>query len=309
VSGRVVVAGGVGVERIVRYDVVGAGGALRLAETLAVSVAGTAAWASVAAAAAGARPRCVARVGTDPAGRALRQGLARADVDVTMIRPVPGESARLLRSLGGEGVVGEETLVIPGAAWGPGEGPADGPGEGPGGGPGEGQDALAGCQPGDVLLLDWTALADGRALIEAAYARDLQILALLAPYPRTLTDSATDLVDVVVADQAGAAALADAGVLPPSLCVVVGAVGLSWDGATTLVPGGAAPVAMPGPAGAVAARLPDRAYAVLAGTLAARLALGDDRPEAAQAALSAAISVLPRAIPYPDLRLAEEDLG
>lgn len=303
-SGRVLVVGGVAVERIVEYEDLAPPAALRLARSLAVSVAGTAALASVAAAAAGASVRCVATVGTDAAGQAIRDRLARADVDVTTVRPVRGESARLLRSLPA-GAGGEDSILTPaGDAWADGGDPAA---------------ALDGFQAGDVLMLDWTSLARCTGLIEAAYARDLQIVALLTPYPPTLTDVDLGRIDVVIVDQAGAAVLADGGFLPTSLCVLVGEAGMSWDGQTILtasdatgprvVPTGLTPRGFGAPRAHPEAGWPPAAYAVLAGTLAARLALGDDRPEAAAAALHAAATAGRRALPYPDLRLAEEELG
>lgn len=317
-SARVVVAGGVAIERLVRYDGPGPDG-LRVADSLAVWVGGTCALAAVAASAAGAVARCVSVVGSDPAGAVARRALARADVDVTTVRPVPGETARLLRAapvppeIGRPGGIGgawvgarradeRGTTVLPGASWGVARWDPEAD--------------LSGCHPGDVLLLDGTALPRARPLVDAAYERDLQIVALLTPYPPTLDHAPLDRIDVVVADQAGAAALADGGFLPASLCVVIGTVGLSWDGDTTLTPGG--PVAAPYESTGLpsdahedvdAARLPDRTAAVLAGTLAAHLAAGDDRPEAAAAALTAAARVLPHVPAYPQLRLAEEDLG
>ncbi|QQR99863.1 MAG: hypothetical protein IPK37_12890 [Austwickia sp.] len=303
-SGRVLVAGGVAVERIVEYHFLPRPAALRIAHTLGASVAGTGALAAVAAAAAGATVRCVATVGSDAAGRAIRDRLARADVDVTTVRPTPGESARLLRSLPA-GAGGEESILLPGADAGEGVF-AD-------------VAALDGFQPGDVLLLDWSSLPRAMVLIDAAYARDLQIVALLTPYPPTLTDADLGRVDVVILDQAGAAAMADGGYLPASLCVIVGDAGLSWDGQTIVAPGGSVPsgplptgftprgFAVPGPAPEVG--WPAQGYAVLAGTIAARLALGDDRPEAGLAGLEAAATVGKRPIPYPDLRLHEGDLG
>ncbi|GAB78042.1 hypothetical protein AUCHE_08_02860 [Austwickia chelonae NBRC 105200] len=252
---------------------------VEVAERVATTVGGAAAWACVAAAAAGAAVRCVAAVGTDRAGVLCRQHLARADVDVTGVLPLEGATTRLIRrsaagaaEVGSTGALSEDPadsslLILPGAGW-----PTQGL---------QTERVLGRCEPGDVLLIEWSALPDADGLVRAAYERDMQIMVLLAPYPVSPFPIDLRLVDVAVVDRAGAALLADAGELPGSLCVTLPGYGLSWDGQTSV-----APVAKGLSTAAVVTD--ERGHAVLAGTIAGRLACGDDRPQAAQGALSAA---------------------
>ena len=336
-SGRVVAAGAVAVEEVLVTEHFPGERGVSFARRIEARLGGTAALASMAAAEVGAATRCVGTVGTDPAGAALRRHLARADVDVTTVLPVLGPTSRILREapglaaqdtladmaalLGGRDVAGRDVAgvdvagrdvagadvagvdvagadvagpeydrlcMVPGSAWGCGAVGVE--------------HALERCEPGDALLLDWSALDDTGALVRAAYDLDLQILALLSPYPLLPQELDLRAVDVVITDRRGAAWLADAGELPASLCVLVGRHGLSWDGEIVLAhaasePGPQAavgvgapePLAWPALAGsAYRTRTPlDRAYAVLAGALAGHLACGDDRPEAAQGALAA----------------------
>lgn len=300
-SGRVVAVGGIGVEEAIRrHWVTGAPGAW-IGHRHDLRVGGTAALGAVAAAAVGAAARCVGAVGTDPAGTACRRHLARADVDVTTVLTVPGPTSRILRpadwDVDGAGPYHVEAgrsglgdlLILPGAGWG-----AESVGV---------ERALQRCEPGDVLLVEWSTLQGTAQIVEAAYERDLQILALMSPYP-AMPSFDLRLVDVAVVDTRGAARLADAGDTAASLCVIVGRQGLFWAGTTVLAP-------CPGTSNQPV----DRAHAVLAGALAGRLACGDDREPAAEAAL-ALQAAYERGIdpyagvgPWPGLRLDVEELG
>ncbi len=347
VSGRVICAGGVAVEEVLEEERFPGEPGVSFARRLDTRVGGTAALAAIAAAEVGAATRCVGTVGTDPAGATLRRHLARADVDVTTVLPVQGPTSRILReapdlaaqdaladmaALLGEEDVAEpdhdRLCILPGAAWGCGTVAVE--------------HALDRCEPGDALLLDWAALDDTGSLVSAAYDLDLQILALLSPYPLLPQELDLRAVDVVITDRRGATWIADAGELPASLCVLVGRHGLSWDGEIALAPGAvrAEPPAGesldgPGPSPwPTVASLPtrvrtplDRAYAVLAGALAGHLARGDDRPEAAEGALAAlgrmeahadpwrGMGAPPGAagpsgrVPWRQLRLDTEELG
>ncbi|WP_116114573.1 hypothetical protein [Austwickia chelonae] len=280
-SGQVVVVGGLGLEETVHLRRIVVDGSVDVAERASVAVGGAAAWSSAAAAATGALSRCIATVGSDRAGTLCRQHLARADVDVTGVLPLNGPTARLIRSTTVEGHCPERPaappehrfskgepslLVLPGAGWAV---PAAATVR-----------ALDRCEPGDVLLVEWSALAVAEQLICTAYELDMQIVALLAPYPIPPHQLDLRLVDVAVVDRQGAMLLAETGELPPSLCVTLPGHGLSWDGQTYVAP-------------SVDHRTADRiisderGHAVLAGTIAGRLACGDDRPQAAQAALAA----------------------
>lgn len=346
-SGRVVVAGGVAVEEVLQAERLPEETGVTFARRLEFRVGGTAALAGMAAAEVGAATRCVGAVGTDPAGAALRRHLARADVDVTTVVPVQGPTSRILREapdlaaqdaladmaafLGEQEISepeGGRMCIVPGSAWGCGAVAVE--------------HALDRCEPGDALLLDWAALDNTGSLVSAAYDLDLQIMALLSPYPLLPQELDLRAVDVVITDRRGASWLADAGELPASLCVLVGRHGLSWDGELALAGAAAqsdpSPLAEPGPLGPASwpaagaspyrARTPlDRAYAVLAGALAGHLARGDDRPEAAEGALAAlarmeadadpwrGMGTPPGAggatgrLPWRQLRLDTEELG
>ena len=312
-SGRVVAVGGIAVEETIRRTwLTGQPGAW-IGHRHDLRVGGPAALAAIAAARVGATARCVGTVGTDPTGTACRQHLARADVDVTTVLPVPGPTSRILRDAdrafdtgdplphdplyavleredpSGAGDLGD-LLVLPGADWGATAEQVDG--------------ALGGCHPGDVLLVEWSARANLGPLLDAAYELDLQIVALMSPYAAVSFDVDLRIVDVAVVDTRGAAWLADAGDSAASLCVIVGGQGLSWDGITILAPALTPPT-----------QPPDRAHAVLAGALAGRLACGDDREQAGAAALAARVAyergvdALGRPGPWPGLRLNLEELG
>ncbi|MEP7161991.1 MAG: PfkB family carbohydrate kinase [Dermatophilaceae bacterium] len=349
-SGRVVAAGGVVVEECVRVEALPGVPGVRFGRSVELRVGGPAALEAVAAAQVGAATRCVGTVGTDPAGAAVRRHLARADVDVTTLLPMPGPTSRMVRhlpdpveadvlaatlagaaSLLGESVAPEDSLlgeedepllILPGASWGCGGIAVE--------------HALARCEPGDVLLLDWSALDSTGSLVAAAYDLDLQIVALFAPYPQLPQELDLRSVDVVITDRQGAAWLADSGEAPGSLCVLVGRRGLSWDGETIVAPVEELPMttaasradALPERGGSRAHRgrvALDRAYAVIAGAISGRLACGDDRPDAAKRALEVLAAMerasLPRrglpppggwvrgASPWGWLRLDPEELG
>ncbi len=347
-SGRVVAAGGVVVEECVRVEALPGVPGVQFGRRVEFRVGGPAALEAVAAAQVGAATRCVGTVGTDPAGGALRRHLARADVDVTALLPIPGPTSRMVRylpdpveaevlaatladaaALLGEPVAPEDALmgeedepllILPGATWGCGGIAVE--------------HALARCEPGDVLLLDWSALDSTESLVAAAYDLDLQIVALFAPYPQLPQELDLRSVDVVITDRQGAAWLADSGETPGSLCVLVGRHGLSWDGETIVATVEESPptagASRAGPARGRSSAYRghvelDRAYAVVAGAIAGRLACGDDRDDAATSALEVLAAMerasLPRrglpppggwvrgATPWGWLRLDPEELG
>lgn len=301
-SGRVVIAGSVAVEETIRKEPMSHRPGMHSARRLDLAVGGTAALAATAAAAVGAVSRCVGAVGSDPSGVAVRRHLARLDVDVTTVLPAPGPTTRWVRTLAtaadrDNDIFDDipapdlgELLVLPGA-----DGGAESVAV---------EHALDRCEPGDALLVEWSSLEGLGTLVTAAYDLDMQIIALLSPYPTLPQGIELRDVDVAVVDQQGAAWLADAGELPSSLCVVIGREGISWAGETVVAP-----------ANIPATHPADRAHAVLAGALAGRLACGDDRAEAASAALSLFAEyergIGPRgaAGPWPLLRLDLEELG
>jgi len=294
----VVVAGTVAVEHLIDTILLprqGEGG-----EEVHVAVgersfaAGPAGTIAAAAAATGVAARVVGAVGEDPAGRACRDRLARAGVEVDTLRTVSGPTGQIVAryrpqvALPGSLNDGPgQTFVLPGAAAGVGAGEAE---------------ALEGCRSGDVLVIEWSSLSSFGWLVDAAYERDLQVLALLWPLPllgpTAWTSSGSERnglgrVDVAVVDPFGAAALGESGDGPRSLCTLVGREGLSWDGETFLAP----------PLGERVETSPAWSRASLTGALAAALARGDDRPEAAAAGLAAWAAAIRRHTPYPGSEL------
>ncbi|WP_168582167.1 hypothetical protein [Gephyromycinifex aptenodytis] len=142
------------------------------------------------------------------------------------------------------------------------------------------RNALAECQPGDVLLIEGLMLGVGRSLLEAAYDADLQIVGDLRPFPALTASTLVERLDVAVVDPDGAGLLADSPAAPASTLILAGAGGAWWDGLQVQPP--LDPWA---PATILAA--PEPAHHAFCGALAAALAAGVDRPEALDTALGA----------------------
>ncbi|MBW3085658.1 Ribokinase [Austwickia sp. TVS 96-490-7B] len=286
-SGRVVVAGALAVEETVRVEHASASSMQRRAHRESLDVGGAGAWAAVAAADVGARTCCLGEVGTDPVGAALRRQLARADVDVSSVMLRPELTSRIVRTVADPPVTAsDDVLVLPGA--------------GVGCPPGEAvyrraRDTMSTCEPGDVLVWDWSWPGGSSLWASFAADLDLQVVALLSPYP-TWTELDLSWTDVVVVDEAGMAALADAGHLPGSVCTVVGQQGLSWDG--MVVPAPRTDLSL----------VSQRYHAILAGAMAASLARGDDRPAAVDQAWATAARAAAGAGAWGRMGLGPEDL-
>lgn len=227
---------------------------------------------AVAAALAGARVRVLGAVGDDAPGRRYVERLRGLGIDVEGVRvdpDLPTGRARVAVDPQGENAV----VVVPGANTGDALDVA----------------ALRGAQPGDVLLVS-LEVAPGAVTRAVAAVADLDVRVIVnaAPFVR-LPQHVLDRCDPVVVDQAEAMALADAGLLPPSLLVTFGERGVAWNGIETPAAPASAVVDATGAGDA------------FVGTLAGRLAAGDPQEEALDAALRAAAACVARegALPTP----------
>ncbi|MGQ7297259.1 ribokinase [Quadrisphaera sp. KR29] len=262
---RVVVLGSVNLDLHLQVERHPRGGETLLAGDLERRFGGKGGNQAVACARAGATTALVGAVGDDEPGREYRRRLEAFGVDAGLVREVPGAPT-------GTAVIcvdarGENTIVVaPGANHRVGAehlAALDGPG---------------GLEDGDVLLaqleLPLEVVAEG---VRRAAARGARVVLNLAPFA-VLPPDVLALADPVVVNEHEAALLAEqlGGDQPPSLLVTLGAAGSRWGDLE--VPG-------------------ERVEAVVdttgagdsfCGVLAARLAAGDDRRAAVEAATAAA---------------------
>lgn len=228
----------------------------------------------------------VGRVGEDPAGHRCRADFDhprletaltwRGGTDELLVLDPSDGASELVWVRRDEGAHGLE-VISSGAGAGPRS--TDSPGELE-----VALEQLARCRPGDVLLLDVLVLGRCRGLVQAAYDADVQVVLDLDP-PFSVNHEEMALVDVAVVDGAGAMAIADAAWTPRSLAVHAGSLGVWWD--ELRVEGAGDDVdeardAEGGTENGVVGRAGRHHDAVhrFAGTLAAALATGMDRPEA-----------------------------
>jgi ribokinase len=262
--GRVVVLGSLNLDLVVSVARHPAPGETVLGGSLRRFFGGKGANQAVAAAAAGAPTAMVGRVGDDDAGRAYVARLAGRGVDVAGVTVDPAATTgHALIAVDG---AGENTIIVSSGANGD-VGAADA------------DVATRGLGPGDVLLLQLEVTPDvAAAAARAAASAGARVVLNLAPYAEVPPD-VLDLADPVVVNEHERSMLPAE---PPSLLVTLGPAGSRWGAAS--VP--AAPVAA-----VVDTTGAGDAYC---GTLAARLALGDDVPAAMAAASEAAAACVGR---------------
>lgn len=213
---------------------------------------------AIAAAQAGAASVFIGKVGDDPHGIEYVERLGRFGVDTSQMEVVGGAptgTAIIYVDSTGENMI----VVAPGANF------------------LNGLDDLARLEPygaGDVLLMPLELPLDvvAQAARKAA-AQGMRVIINLAPYAGMPSD-VLELCDPVIANEHEAQQLHESGAITPSLLVTFGANGSRWGGHAV---------------SAVAQEPVDTTGAgdAYCGTLAARLALGD-QPEQAMAAASRA---------------------
>lgn len=261
--GRVVVLGSVNVDLHLQVERHPRGGETLLAGGLERRFGGKGGNQAVAAAAAGAGTVLVGAVGDDDAGREYLHRLEAFGVDVSAARAVDGTptgTAVICVDAGGENTI----VVAPGANHRVGAEDL------------AALDAAAALGPGDVLLaqleLPLEVVAEGA---RRAAARGARVVLNLAPYAALPAD-VLELADPVVVNEHEAALLEADGQHPWSLLVTLGADGSRWG--DLVVPGRRVE------------HVVDTTGAgdSFCGVLAARLAAGDDRRAAVEAATAAA---------------------
>ena len=220
---------------------------------------------AVAAAAAGARVVMLGAVGDDEPGRAYAARLASHGIEarLTVCPDRPTGTAYITVGEDGANVI----VVDPGAN-------ARLP-----------TPELA-FDPGDVLLVQ---LEIPMGTVAQAHAQGARVIVNAAPYAALPPEVAT-VADPVVVNEPEAALLADSGVVPRSLLVTFGAAGAQWDGERV--------DAVPVPDGQV--RDTTGAGDAFCGTLAARLAAGDQPRAAMLAAARAGADAVRRTGAQPD---------
>lgn len=300
----VVVAGDVLVGHEVRLDALGGArpeyvalaGAGRLAGAGSAASLGALTGADVrsalgvvegAAAATALRVALLAGVGDDEPGRSCSRLLTDSGVDIAHISVRDSASTGVALSVPRD----DSTLRV------------TVPCVGPDGAPGRDREsalaAVASCRPGDALLVHSLALPAAADLVDAAYERDLQLVADLSPFPRVGVDGEVvggvdpallARFDVAVVDPEGAGLLAESGALPGSVLALGslgGALGASWDDLVRELPQALEAAGEPYDRWErpdLDAPWPRHAFC---GALAGALAAGADRPEALDAALVA----------------------
>ena len=263
--GRVLVLGSLNLDLVVSVPRHPAPGETVLGGALRRVFGGKGANQAVAAAAAGAPTALAGRVGDDDAGRAYLARLRALGVDAGRVAVSAGAAT-------GHAIVvvdaaGENAIVVsPGANAEVGAAEAAAAGD---------------LRPGDVLLLQ-LELAPGvvAAAARAASAAGARVVLNLAPYADLPADVLA-LADPVVVNEHEHELLRGRGE-PPSLLVTSGAAGSRWGSRRVA----AVPVAQ-----VVDTTGAGDAYC---GTLAARLALGDEPETAMRAASSAAAQAVTR---------------
>jgi ribokinase len=300
VAGRVVVLGSVNLDVVTEVAVFPAPGETVIARGTRRNVGGKGGNQAVAAHRLGAAVTLVARVGDDDGSAWLRSGLASAGLDVTAVRPVPGQAAGAAYIAV---AAGENTIIVdPGAnhAWPDGLGPD--------------LDAVAAA---DVLVLQHevpaavnglaVAASRGRVVLNAAPSRPVppELLARCDPLVLNAHELADQLKvpalddDAVLDDGAvldGMRRLLDRGAR--SVVTTLGPRGAVWaSGAESDAASGRVPAV---PVDAVDST---GAGDCFVGALAAELATGAALPDAARwaaAAASASVRTPGTHASYPD---------
>ena len=233
------------------------------------------------------RARLLAAVGDDEPGRRCARLLTDSGVDIAHISVRNSASTGVALSVPRD----DSTLRV------------TVPCVGPDGAPGRDREsalaAVASCRPGDALLVHSLTLPAAADLVDAAYERDLQLVADLSPFPRVGVDGEVvggvdpallARFDVAVVDPEGAGLLAESGALPGSVLALGslgGALGASWDDLVRELPQALDAAGEPYDRWErpdLDAPWPRHAFC---GALAGALAAGADRPEALDAALVA----------------------
>ena len=271
--GRVIVVGSINVDMVVRVVSLPAAGATVVGEDLVQHHGGKGGNQAVAAARAGASVFMVGAVGTDQAGDAALEALAREAVDVTHVAQVSRATGTALIVVNSAG--DNQIAVAPGANH---DVSAD-----------HVREALGalGVGPGDVVLV--SCEIPGTAVAEAlGVARDVGALSVLNPAPAAgLDPNVARLADVLTPNETELGMLTPDGE-PTSLIDREGQVVVVTRGVAgaTLHQLGAAPIGIPVPA--VAAVDATGAGDTFNGFLAAGLSDGISMREAVGRAVAAA---------------------
>ncbi|WP_174561840.1 ribokinase [Rhodococcus triatomae] len=218
---RVVVVGSINMDLIVGTPRIPDPGETVLGDRFATGPGGKGANQAVAAARAGAEVAFVGAVGTDTFALELRQSLVDAEVDVTQLREIDGPSGVAMITVDDAGR--NSIVVAPGA-----------------------NGSLAGLTAADLdaiasadVLLCQLEIPLDTAVSATAHARAHGTVVLLNPSPvRPLPPDLTDSVDVLVANEAEAAQLADDIAAVPHRITTLGGRGarhLGPDGGRTAV--------------------------------------------------------------------------
>lgn len=214
---------------------------------------------AVAAATAGASTRFIGKVGDDPQGHEYLRRLTEFGVDTSMMEVVPSVptgTAIIYNDASGDNMI----VVAPGANYRMGI---------------DDVSRLDDMGPGDVLLMPLELRHDVVvAAVERARKLGARVILNLAPFAPLPEDVLAEC-DPVVVNEHEAQLLAETGIEVPELLTTLGARGSHWGGVIVA----ATPVVPVDTTGA------GDAYC---GTLAARLALGDDRSTAMAVASKAA---------------------
>ncbi len=267
--GRVVVVGSVGVWVRAQVETLPRPGEAATALRAVRTVGGRSVDKAVAARRAGAEVVLVGAVGDDADGAWCAAQVAGLGVEARLAR-VPGATTGLVVVAGEEGGPPPTTLLVPGAD----EDLA-----------GHLEGALRDLRPDDVVLLDLgdapAAVGGARdgpvgavvgavagAVVSAAEHVEARVVLSASPYVG-VPAAALEACSPCVVDERDAAALADSGLLPRSLCVVVEGSGAVWDGLRVRRRGGAFTTRPAADVLAGSASVVDRFCAALAAALAA----------------------------------------
>lgn len=277
-AGRVIVVGSVNVDLTTRVARQPAPGETVAGEGLSRWAGGKGANQAMSAARSGARVAMVAAVGADEAGRSYRRRLAEAGIDVSRVREVEGPTGHALITVADSGE--NAIVVIAGAN-------ADHTGESV-------RQDLAALRigPGDVLVtvleIPLEAVA---AAVESGRTAGARVVLNLAPFA-VVDPGILNAADPVVVNEHEGEQLADAGLLPESLLVTLGAEGARWG--SVQVPGVAVDGEVLDTTGAGDA---------FCGALAAALAAGGEHSAAVQAAVAAGTLAVQHRGAQPDPEL------
>ncbi|MDF2443944.1 MAG: ribokinase [Subtercola sp.] len=278
--GRVFVVGSLNVDSVVRVERHPSPGETLMGGDLASFWGGKGANQAVAAAEAGADVVFVGRVGDDPKGAEYRTRLASRSIDVRPLRVTRGVSTG--HAMIAVAASGENTIIVsPGANARVTVDDLDVLRGGAGSGGLETTDTVFDSEPsgitgGDVLLvsleLDFDVVSEA---VRIAFGAGARVVLNLAPFAE-LSREVLALADPVIVNEHEAEQLRASGVTPGSLLVTLGAEGSRWGDATVAATRVTEVVDTTG------------AGDTYCGTLAARLAAGDDHAFAMSAASAAA---------------------